>query len=131
IPLERIRFVQSDTAAVPKGGGTGGSRSLQLGGNAVRGAAEAVLEQAREIAARLLEASPEDIVVMDDGTVGVAGVPTSALDWASLAAAASMDGASLEAPFTFSQEGATFPFGAHVAVVEVDVETGQVRLVRH
>src|SRR5206468_12315360 len=71
IPMDRIRFLQSDTAVVPKGGGTGGSRSLQLGGNAVRGAAEAVLEKARQIAARQLEASPEDIVVIDD-CVGVA-----------------------------------------------------------
>src|ERR1700730_11095615 len=55
IPMSDVRFIQSDTALVPRGGGTGGSRSLQLGGNAVRAAAEAVLDQARTLAASLLE----------------------------------------------------------------------------
>ena len=63
IPIEQIRFVQSDTALVPRGGGTGGSRSLQLGGSAVLEARRAVLEQARSLAADLLEAAPDDIVV--------------------------------------------------------------------
>nr|MBA2281580.1 xanthine dehydrogenase family protein molybdopterin-binding subunit [Acidimicrobiia bacterium] len=61
IPMEAIRFVQSDTAVVPRGGGTGGSRSLQIGGNAVGAAADAVLVQARELAAAHLEAAPADI----------------------------------------------------------------------
>ncbi|MGH9004165.1 MAG: xanthine dehydrogenase family protein molybdopterin-binding subunit, partial [Acidimicrobiia bacterium] len=82
VPLEAIRFVQSDTAAVPRGGGTGGSRSLQAGGNAVGGAADAVLDQARKLAADLLEAAPSDIVVTDGGRVGVAGVPARSLGWA-------------------------------------------------
>ena len=84
IPLERVHFVQSDTAEVPTGGGTGGSRSLQLGGSAVLNAADAVVAQAREVAATMLEANPDDIVVMDGG-VGVAGVPASVLTWAQLA----------------------------------------------
>jgi len=62
----------------------------------------------------------------------VAGVPARALSWAELAGAAARDGGDpLSAALETNQEGATFPFGAHVAVVEVDVETGQVRLVRH
>ncbi len=84
IPIEAIRFVQSDTAEVPRGGGTGGSRSLQLGGNAVNGAAAMVLARARELAAQLLEASVDDIVVTDDGLIGVVGVPSRALSWAEL-----------------------------------------------
>ena len=80
VPLEAVRFVQSDTALVPRGGGTGGSRSLQLGGSAVLGATEAVLQRGRELAAQLLEADVDDIVVTDDGRVGVAGVPATALD---------------------------------------------------
>jgi carbon-monoxide dehydrogenase large subunit len=131
IPLERIRLVQSDTAAVPRGGGTGGSRSLQLAGNAVSGAATLVLERARALAAELLEANPDDIVVMDDGGLAVAGVPARALSWARLAAAAQETGEPLAAELDFQQNGATFPFGAHVAVVEVDLDTGAVTLLRH
>ena len=75
IPMDRIEFVQSDTALVPRGGGTGGSRSLQIGGSAVLEASRGVLDQARSLAAELLEAAPEDIVLNDDGTLGVVGVP--------------------------------------------------------
>ena len=128
IPVEDIRFVQSDTAAVPRGGGTGGSRSLQVGGSAVLSATDEVLRQARELAAAELEADPADIVVHDDGTLGVAGVPARTLTWAEVAAAAP-DG--LAAAVDFKVDGATFPFGAHVSVVEVDTETGAVRPVRH
>src|SRR5579884_322460 len=131
IPIERIRFVQSDTAAVPRGGGTGGSRSLQLGGSAVRQATEAVLQKARNTAARLLEADPADIVVHEDGRVGVAGVPATAIEWPRLAQAADEDGDPLAAALDFEQAGATFPFGAHASVVEVDTDTGQVRPLRH
>lgn len=131
IPVESIRFVQSDTADVPRGNGTGGSRSLQIGGNAVRQAADAVWEQSRQLAADLLEAAVDDIVVTDGGRVGVAGVPARALAWAELATEAASRGESLAAALDFSQDGATFPFGAHVAVVEVDTDTGIVRPLRH
>jgi carbon-monoxide dehydrogenase large subunit len=143
IPLERIRFVQSDTAAVERGGGTGGSRSLQMGGSAVRRASELVLRRARELAAAELEASAEDIVVHDGGRLGVAGVPSKALSWGEVAALAERgalggdgDGAAhdlgrLVAEADFVQDGATFPFGAHVSVVEIDMETGRVRPIRH
>jgi carbon-monoxide dehydrogenase large subunit len=131
IPIESIRFVQSDTAVVPRGGGTGGSRSLQIGGNAVRAAAEEVLEQARKLAARELEASVDDIVVFDDGRLGVAGVPTRGLGWDQLAGLAVADGATLTGIVDFVQAAATFPFGAHVWGVEVDLDTGKVRPVRH
>ena len=131
IPLERIRFVQSDTSSVPRGGGTGGSRSLQIGGSAIYTAAQRVLDRGRELAAELLEASPDDIVVTDDGRVGVAGSPASALEWAAIASAAVEKGEPLVVELDLAQDGATFPFGAHVAVVEVDTETGYVRHVRH
>jgi carbon-monoxide dehydrogenase large subunit len=131
IPFESIRFVQSDTAAVATGGGTGGSRSLQLGGSAVLEATEVVLQRARVLAARHLEASPEDIVVTRDGRVGVAGVPARALSWAELARQAIDEGDGLAASVNFKSPGASFPFGAHIAVVEVDTETGKVRPVRH
>jgi carbon-monoxide dehydrogenase large subunit len=131
IPLEKIRFVQSDTALIPRGGGTGGSRSLQLGGSAVGHATDAVLARARELAAQMLEASVDDIVVTDDGRVGVAGVPASALAWADLATAAAGEGDPLVAALDFQSTSSTYPFGAHVAVVEVDSDTGNVELVRH
>jgi aerobic carbon-monoxide dehydrogenase large subunit len=131
IPIERIDLVQSDTALVPRGSGTGGSRSLQIGGSAVQHAAIGVLDRARQLAADRLEASPADIVVTDDGRVGVAGSPSSALTWAELAVVARTDGDPLTVAFDFQQAGATFPFGSHIAVVEVDMETGLVRPLRH
>ena len=82
IPIDRITLSAVDTDVVRTGGGTGGSRSLQLGGSAVMKATEAMVDKARHLAARLLEADPSDIVVdTAAGTVGVAGVPASALDW--------------------------------------------------
>jgi carbon-monoxide dehydrogenase large subunit len=131
IPIEAIKFIQADTAVVPRGGGTGGSRSLQLGGSAVYAAAGKVLEQARELAAELLEASADDIEVTDDGQVGVAGVPDRTLSWAQLAGAAAEAGNPLSVALDIDQGGATYPFGSHVAVVEVDLDTGFVRPLRH
>ncbi|MHB1534718.1 MAG: xanthine dehydrogenase family protein molybdopterin-binding subunit [Acidimicrobiales bacterium] len=131
IPVAQIDFVQSDTARVPRGGGTGGSRSLQIGGNAVRAAAELLWDRARQVAAEELEAAPEDIVVHPDGGVGVTGVPATALTWGRLAEAASARGTPLALATDFHQDGPTFPFGAHVAAVEVDRETGYVRPFRH
>ncbi len=143
IPMDRVRLVQSDTDEVRSGGGTGGSKSLQLGGTAVYRASEALLDKARALAAHLLECDAADVVVHDDGRLGVAGVPARALGWAELAVAAADpslpvgvvdhgDGtAGLAAQLDFVSNGPTFPFGAHVAVVEVDRETGRVVPVRH
>jgi carbon-monoxide dehydrogenase large subunit len=129
IPIDRITLVDGDTDLVRTGGGTGGSRSLQLGGSAVRGATEAMIESAMELAARTLEADVADIVVdTAAGTVGVAGVPAQAMTWAELAERAAAEGSSLDGEFDFTQDGATFPFGAHIAVVEVDADTGKVRV---
>jgi carbon-monoxide dehydrogenase large subunit len=126
VPMDRIRIVESDTGLVARGSGTFGSRSLQVGGSAVRGACVLLVEKARHEAARRLEASLEDIVQLEDGRFGVKGVPATALGWADLAA----DGA-LVAETDFEQDDQTFAFGCHVAVVEVDVETGAAHLVRH
>jgi carbon-monoxide dehydrogenase large subunit len=131
IPIERISFVQSDTALVPRGGGTGGSRSLQIGGSAALEASRGVLERARSIAAELLEAAREDIVLTDDGMLGVAGVPSKAITWAEVSTKASDDGVPLVVEHDFVQSGASFPFGVHVSVVEVDTETGRVVPLRH
>ncbi len=132
VAVDRITLVDGDTDRVPTGGGTGGSRSLQLGGSAVAGATEAMIDRAKEVAARVLEADVADIVVdVASGTVGVAGVPAQALTWGELAGRAEADGGRLDGRFDFEQDGATFPFGAHIAVVEVDADTGRVRLRRH
>jgi aerobic carbon-monoxide dehydrogenase large subunit len=132
IPIDRITLVDGDTDRIRTGGGTGGSRSLQLGGSAVRGATEAMVESARQFAAGLLEADVADIVMdIASGTLGVAGVPAQAFTWAELATRANEAGEPLAGEFDFHQDGATFPFGAHIAVVEVDAETGKVRLLRH
>ncbi len=145
IDVGRIRLVDVDTDRVRSGGGTGGSRSLQLGGSAVLKATEALVDKAKRLAASLLEADEADIVVDTvAGTVGVAGAPATALDWAALARAAAAaagsdddpvdhsDGTNgLAAQLDFVQDGATFPFGAHIAVVEVDQDTGKVTLLRH
>jgi carbon-monoxide dehydrogenase large subunit len=102
-------------------------------------AAEGVLDRARQVVADRLEASPADIVVSDDGRLGVAGVPARSMTWGEVAvAAASTDGGGggdgggpLAVALDSAQAGPTFPFGAHVAVVEVDMETGRVTPVRH
>ncbi|MEX2256605.1 MAG: xanthine dehydrogenase family protein molybdopterin-binding subunit [Acidimicrobiia bacterium] len=142
VSMEDVRIVQSDTALVPRGSGTMGSRSLQIAGSAVHNASEQVLAKAKRLAAHLLEASPDDIVLHDGGKVGVAGVPASALLWGELATAAQDPArrpadwpegpeAGLIASVDFNQGEATYPFGAHVAVVEVDTETGAVEHLRH
>jgi carbon-monoxide dehydrogenase large subunit len=127
VPMESIRVVQSDTAEVGSGRGTFGSRSLQLGGSAIRGACVTLVEMARSEAARRLEAGADDIVRFDDGRFGVSGVPSSALSWAQLASSE----VALVAEHDFTQDDQSYSFGCHVAVAEVDVETGDARLVRH
>jgi aerobic carbon-monoxide dehydrogenase large subunit len=137
VPMEDIRVVHSDTAEVVRGGGTGGSRSLQIGGSALFRASEEVLAQAKQLAAHMLEASPDDIVIGDGGGLEVAGVPASRLSWGELGAAVKDP---LRRPadmldrlwheLDYVSDGSSFPFGSHVAVVEVDAETGRVELLR-
>jgi aerobic carbon-monoxide dehydrogenase large subunit len=135
MPMEAVRVIHSDTDAIERGTGTVGSRSMQHGGSAVHQAAQQVRHKARDLASHLLEADPADIVFVR-GTVGVAGVPDRSISWASLVAASSErknlpDGMEpgLAAESDFAGDG-SFPFGAHCAVVEVDLETGDARPVR-
>jgi carbon-monoxide dehydrogenase large subunit len=134
IPFANIEVRHGDTDDVPRGHGTGGSRSLQIGGSAIVGAADRLVDAARHVAAELLEAAPDDVVVdTERGVFHVAGTPALARSWAEVASAAVADDpdARFLAEFDFDPEGVTFPFGAHVAVVEVDLETGRATLVRH
>jgi carbon-monoxide dehydrogenase large subunit len=129
IPMDKIEFRFGDTDDVDRGGGTGGSRSLQVGGSAAKLAAESVIEKAKQRAADLLEAAVEDIIIDTvRGAFHVKGSPTPARTWAELMI--EID-APLEAEVDYVPEGATFPFGTHVCVVEVDVETGSVVVARH
>jgi aerobic carbon-monoxide dehydrogenase large subunit len=121
IPVDKITVKWGDTDLIPQGGGTGGSRSLQLGGAAVQQASRELLDVARERAAETLEASPADLV-FDTGTsaFSVKGDPDISVPLSSLAQTERLFVRSV-----FTQPGATFPFGTHVAVVEVDTETGK------
>ena len=139
IPMDRIEVVAGDTDRVAEGHGTYGSRSLQLGGSAVWTATEQVVAKARQVAAELLEANPDDVVLdVERGEFHVEGPPAVSKSWAEVGAAgdivdpigAGPMGQPIEAALTFTAENATFPFGAHVAVVEVDTETGRVSLRR-
>jgi len=131
IPMDRITLIWGDTDLVPSGGGTMGSRSLQQGGVAVNEAAIELVDRAKQLAAQVLEADVADIVLdTDTGSFHVAGTPAVSTGWADLAVAAKASGDDLTAATRFQAGQATFPFGAHVAVVEVDADTGQVRHLR-
>jgi aerobic carbon-monoxide dehydrogenase large subunit len=130
LSVDDVEFVQSDTDIVKSGIGTFGSRSLQSGGIATRRAATSVLELAKDLAAEMLEAAPEDIVTDPaGGGLHVAGVPSARKSWAELSRVASEKQTPLLAEVDY-EPGATYPFGAHLAVVEVDTETGKVVLRR-
>jgi aerobic carbon-monoxide dehydrogenase large subunit len=133
-----VRVVHSDTGVVTRGAGTWGSRSLQAGGSSVAERAAEVLETAHALAAYLFESDPTDVEPAPGGGFALRGVPGSRLTLGELAEA-TIDpaiaqlgfGPGLRAEGVYREPGSTFPFGAHVAVVEVDTETGAVRLTRH
>jgi carbon-monoxide dehydrogenase large subunit len=131
IPMDRITLVWGDTDLVPVGGGTMGSRSLQQGGAAVNQAAVELVDKARKLAARLLEADEADVVLdKDQGAFHVTGTPAVSKSWAELATTARAEDDPLDLETRFEAGQPSFPFGAHVAVVEVDTGTGQVRHLR-
>jgi aerobic carbon-monoxide dehydrogenase large subunit len=133
IPVEKITVLQGDTDRVSHGTGTYASKSTQIGGVAASQASVELVERAKQLAAAELEASPEDMEFDAlKAEFHVAGSPQPALGWADLAGRLSdqgrLDELSAEVDFTAPQP--TFPFGAHLAVVEVDTETGSVDLQR-
>ncbi|HEX7248587.1 MAG TPA: xanthine dehydrogenase family protein molybdopterin-binding subunit [Actinomycetota bacterium] len=138
VPFDAVRVVHSDTGLVRRGAGTWGSRSLQAGGSSVFERCGEVLERARAIAAHALEADVHDVELDDGGGFAVRGAPERAIGLARVAEIAAdasrlPDGMEpgLLAEGVYREPASTFPFGAHIAVVEVDTETGDVRLVRH
>jgi aerobic carbon-monoxide dehydrogenase large subunit len=131
IPMAQIKVVHGDTDLVAEGEGTMGSRSLQLGGSAVHQASVGLVEKARQIAADALEANPDDVVLdKATGRFTVAGTPTIGRSWSELATSATASGDPLQVITDFQASSPTFPFGAHVAVVDVDTEIGKVVLRR-
>jgi carbon-monoxide dehydrogenase large subunit len=136
LPMDDVAVLHGDTAVVAAGVGTFGSRSIAVGGPAVAASIDKVLDKARPIAAALLEAAADDIV-FDGGRFSVRGVPDRALTLADVAAAAWAAKTlpaglepGLEATTVWDPPNFTFPSGTHVAVVEVDPESGGVRLLR-
>jgi carbon-monoxide dehydrogenase large subunit len=133
VDFKQIVVRHGDTLNTPMGNGTGGSRSLAVGGSAILRAAKMVQDKARRIAAIMLEAAPED-VVMEGGRYQVRGAPAKALTLAEIAAKAYGGElppdveSGLEATDFFRPPQLVYPFGAHVAVVEVERDTGVVRL---
>ena len=137
ISPDDIDVLHSDTAIAPYGMDTYGSRSLAVGGTAVYLATEKVLDKARAIAAHHLEVAEEDLDYAA-GAFSVRGTPEKALPLAGIAFEAFTahnlpDGLepNLEASTHWDPPNFTFPFGTHIAVVEVDTETGAVRLSRY
>ncbi len=139
VSMDDVTVIHGDTDAVPRGQGTMGSRSLQAGGVAVARAADEVVKKAREIAAELLEAAVDDVEFDPAAqSFNVAGTPAVTRSWTEVLAAASSSASTssgsssgvLSAEHDYQGTGPTFPFGAHVVVVEVDTETGRVEVSR-
>lgn len=127
VSLDRVVFIAGDTAEVADGVGSFGSRSLQVGGSAVLRTATEVRERAKQAAADLLEASAADIELVD-GAFRVVGSPGSEVTIAEVVTHAGSLGIDLWAAEMFTPGAQTFPYGTHVAVVSVDLETGHVDL---
>jgi carbon-monoxide dehydrogenase large subunit len=128
IAMDDVDVISGDTDQVPMGLGTYASRSVQLAGSAVKQACDALVNKAKPVAAALLEADVADVVL--DATRGVfhvVGTPARVVDWWAVA----REGNDLALSETTMFSGSmTFPFGAHLAVVEIDDETGDARVVQ-
>ncbi len=131
VPMDRIEVQFGDTDIVPEGGITGGSRSAQLAGSAMSNASNQLVTAAMQLAADRLEANVDDIVLDRENAVfHVAGTPAVSVDWTTIAESASTADQVLTFVSDLAEQEPTFPFGAHLAVVEVDSETGHVVLDR-
>jgi len=137
VPIENVEVVAGDTEATPQGWGTYGSRTTAVGGAALKLAAVKVKEKAKKLAAHLLEAAEGDLD-WQDGKFQVKGSPGQAKSFAELALMANVAWnmpagmePGLEATASFDPSNFVFPYGTHVAVVEVDRETGEVEILRY
>jgi carbon-monoxide dehydrogenase large subunit len=134
---EQVEVIHGDTATGPQGLGTYGSRSLSVGGEAIARATERVVDKAKQIVAHKLEAAPEDIELSGE-KFSVRGSPDRGLTLAEIAGQAYIIDdmppgfePGLEATAFYDPENFVFPFGAHACVVDVDAETGKVKVVRY
>src|SRR6266852_921602 len=125
VDVAQITVITGDTAAVPNGEGTAGSRTLVVGGSAVFRAAQVVRQKLVDRAAKRLETSVADLV-LTGGRVHVAGVPGRGLTLAELVGSTPLSGSG-----RYTVHGGTYPFGTHVAIVEVDPETGAVQFLAY
>jgi aerobic carbon-monoxide dehydrogenase large subunit len=123
-----VTVQQTDTDTVPAGSGTFASRAVVSGGGAAIRAATRVRERAETIAAGMMEAADRD-VVFQNGRFVVRGASHRAVTWADVARAAA--GSGLRATATYDPPPAAFSNGAHAAMVEVDADTGQVKILRY
>jgi aerobic carbon-monoxide dehydrogenase large subunit len=137
VPYEDVVVEHSDTAGTPFGYGTYGSRSLAVGGTALYKSVGKIKEKAKKLAAHMLEANPDDIV-FEDGKAFVKGSPDQAKTFGEIALQASVaydlpEGMEpfLDETSYYDPPNCTFPFGTHVAIVEVDADTGAVDLQRY
>jgi len=126
IDFDKIIIRQGDTQELARGGGTGGSRSIPIGGLSVSEASETLARQIREVAADALEATVEDIELVA-GEARIVGTDR-VINYAAIAAAAE-DKEMLKAVSDVRQDEATYPNGTHICEVEIDPETGQVIIV--
>jgi carbon-monoxide dehydrogenase large subunit len=136
MPIDSIRFIQGDTNQVPIGRGTYGSRSMHVGGNALKRAADAIIEKAKPMAAMMMEAAAGDIE-FKDGSFRIVGTDR-ALPLTAVAMSLHRPmmlppqfELGLEASGTSSAEPSNYPNGCHVCEVEIDPETGMVSLLRY
>ncbi len=131
-----VEVIHGDTGTGPEGRNTYGSRSLAVGGEAIAKTATKIAEKAKAIVAHTLEAAPEDIELAD-GKFSIKGSPDKGMTLAEVSGAAYLnlipDGMEpgLEETTFYDPENFVFPFGAHAAIVDIDAETGKVRLVRY
>ena len=137
VAVEDVDVVHGDTGAIPMGWGTYGSRSTAVGGTAIFKATQKVIEKAKKVAAHLLEAAPDDIV-FDSGTFHVQGSPDKTKTIQEVALMANLawnmpEGVEpgLEESSFHDPTNFTYPFGAHICTVEVDADTGEVKILRY
>ncbi|MEX2221777.1 MAG: molybdopterin cofactor-binding domain-containing protein [Candidatus Rokuibacteriota bacterium] len=137
IPMDDIEIVHGDTGRVPFGMGTYGSRSASVGGTAIVMSLDKIKEKGKKIAAHLLEANPKDMEYVN-GQFVVKGSPQKAVPFAAVALTAYVphnypEGVEpgLEETSFYDPSNFCFPFGAHACVVEVDPDTGHVKILRY
>lgn len=142
ISTDHVTYSKPDTDLIPRGYGTGSARSAQVGGGAAHAASVELIRLARLIAGDLLEADPEDVTFDPAGTLAVRGVPTRSVHLADVVDAAdsrrglspmtcqALGDAGLSVELDWEQSGSTYPSGCHVAIVDVDTQTGAVDLRR-